>query len=149
MERKTSFALSGAIEKPETWTVEKLGKEFSGDIKTVPFTLKGEKGTAKCVSLIALVQAAKLHVNPKIKNHELAFCVVVKATDGYTVAFSFGELSPTHGKRDVWIALEKDGKPLSDRDAPVQLIVSDDEKPARWVHAVTSISVVDTAAAQK
>jgi DMSO/TMAO reductase YedYZ molybdopterin-dependent catalytic subunit len=44
--------------------------------------------------------------------------------------------------RKIWLALDVDGKPLPDADGPMKLVVPDDAKPARWVHAVQSISVV-------
>ena len=72
----------------------------------------------------------------------------MRGEDGYTVALSLGELLPTYGKRAVWIALDHDGKPLTDKEAPVELIVPEDEKPSRWVHAVTRITLVDSAAGE-
>jgi hypothetical protein len=69
----------------------------------------------------------------------------VKAADGYTAAFSMGELLPTVGKRDVWVAFDFPDGPISDKEGPVQLIVPDDDKPSRWVHAVTTITIADGA----
>jgi DMSO/TMAO reductase YedYZ molybdopterin-dependent catalytic subunit len=147
-ERKTNLRIEGAVEKSGDWTVESLSKEFAADVKTVPYTLKGVKGEARCVPLLSLVEAAKPRLNAKIKNHQLAFVILVRGDDGYTVAFSLGELLPTYGKRAVWLALDHDGKPLSDKEAPAELIVPEDEKPSRWVHAVTRITLVDGASAE-
>jgi DMSO/TMAO reductase YedYZ molybdopterin-dependent catalytic subunit len=142
-ERKLTFRIEGAVEKPGDWTVDRLSTEFAGDVKTVSYTLKAEKGEVRCVPLLSLVQAAKPRVNAKVKNHQLAFIVIARADDGYTVAFSLGELLPAYGKREVWLALNRDGKPLSEKEGPVQLLVPEDEKPSRWVHSVTRITVVD------
>ncbi len=138
-----TFRITGAVEKPGEWTSEQLAKEFAGDIKTVSFTLKGEKGEARCVPLLILLQSARLHLDPKAKNHELAFVALVRAEDGYTIAFSLGELLPKFGRRQVWVALDRNGKPFTGDDAPVQLIVPEDEKGARWVHGIRSITLVD------
>lgn len=140
-----TFRIAGAVEKPGGWTVERVTKEFASDIHPVQYTIKGQQSTARCVSLLSLVQAAKPRLDPKIKNHQLAFEVMVRAKDGYAVAFSLGELLPQFGNRAVWIALDKDGQPLPDDMAPVQLLVPDDAKPARWVRAVSEITVVDGA----
>ena len=138
-----AFRIQGAVEKPAQWTAESLSKAFAGDVKTISYTLKGEKGQAQCVPLLAMVQAAKPRLNAKIKNHQLAFVLIVRAEDGYTVAFSLGELLPAYGKREVWLALDHDGKPLTEKEGPVALLVPEDEKPSRWVHRVTGITVMD------
>jgi hypothetical protein len=96
--------VDGAVEKLGTWTTERLTKEFAGDIRTVPYTLKGEKGEARCVPLLTLVRAARPRLDPKRKNHLVAFVVIVRAEDGYAAAFSLGELLPENGKREVWVA---------------------------------------------
>jgi hypothetical protein len=138
-----TFRLEGAVEKPGSWTSERLATEFAGDVKTVDFTLKGEKGQARCVPLLAFLQAAKPRLNSKAKNHQLAFIALVRAEDGYTIAFTLGELLPQFGKRQVWLALDRNGQPFHGDDAPVQLIVPEDEKGARWVHGIRSITLVD------
>ena len=143
-----SFQILGAVEKPGAWTASRLEKEFAGDIKTVAYILRRdkkpeEKGEARCLPLYALIQAAKPLLNPKVKNHLLAFVAVVRGDDGYTIAFSLGELTPQVGGRSVYIALDRNGKPLRGDDGPVQLLSPDDHKPARWVHGVASITLVD------
>ena len=143
-----SFQIAGAIEKPGVWTVARLEKEFAGDIKTISYTMrraKGveEKGESRCLPLYALIQATKPLLNPKVKNHTLAFVALVRADDGYTIAFSLGEITPQVGGRNVYIALDRNGKPLRGDDGPVQLLSTDDQKPARWVHGVASITLLD------
>lgn len=140
-----SFRVEGRIEKPGEWTPERLAKEFASDVKTVSYTSNGEQGEARCVPLIALIQASKPRISAKIKNHQLAFAIIVHAADGYTAVFSMGELLPSIGKREVWIALDKKGAPLSDKEGPVQLIVPEDNKPSRWVHAIATITILDGA----
>jgi hypothetical protein len=142
-QKQDAFRIAGAVEKPGEWTPEQLKKEFAGDIKTVSYTLKGEKGEAHCLPLLTLIQAAKPRLNPKAKNHQLAFAIMVRADDGYTICFSMGELLPQVGKRAVWLALDRNGKPLSEAEAPVELLSTDDEKPSRWVHNIASITLLD------
>ncbi len=138
-----TIRIGGAVEKPDAWTVERLSKEFAGDLHTVHYTLKGTKREARCVPLIALIEAAKPRLNPQIKNHELAFLVLARGKDGYTVSFSLGELLPQYGKSAVWVALDRDGKPLPEQAAPAELLVPGDVKPSRWVRALAEITLVD------
>jgi hypothetical protein len=72
--------------------------------------------------------------------------VLVKGRDGYGVVFSLPELMAAVGNRTVWVALEEDGKPLAESDGPVRLIVPDDNAPARAVHEVGEIEVVEVGA---
>ena len=143
--KPSTIRVSGAVENPRDWTPEQMKAEFAADFKTVPYTLKGVKGEAQCLPLLILIKAAKIKVNPKQKNHELAFGVVVKGRDGYAACFSYGELQPQIGKRSVWVALDRNGKPLPGAAAPAELLSPDDEKPSRWVHAISSITVIDGA----
>ncbi len=143
VQREEACRIEGAVDRPGDWTRTRLTNEFAADIKSVSYTLKGGKSQAHCIPLLTLVQAAKPRLNPKAKNHQLAFAVMVRADDGYTVCFSMGELSPRIGKRAVWLALDRDGKPLPESDGPLQLLSTDDEKPARWVRSVVSITLVD------
>ena len=140
---KQTFHIEGAIEKSGEWSVDRLSKEFTGEIKNVFYTLKGEKGEAKCVPLLAFVQAAKPRLNAKVKNHPLSFAIIIRAKDGYTVTFGLGELMPAYGKREVWLALDQNGKSLPDKETPVSLIVPEDEKPSRWVHGISRITILD------
>lgn len=139
----TSFAVMGAVAKPSYWTFEKLAKEFAAEVQSVDYVLKGSKGTAKCVPLLSLLKAAEPRLNPKVKNHLLAFVAFVRAEDGYTASFSLGELQKDIGKREVWIALERNGHPIPGDDGPVELIVTTDDKPARWVHGISLVFLVD------
>jgi hypothetical protein len=142
-QKEASFRIEGAVEKPGEWTAARLATEFAGEVKNVSFTLKGETSQARGVPLLAVLQAAGLRLNPKIKNHQFSFIVLVRAEDGYTIAYTLGEMLPQFGKRQMWLALDRNGKPFTGDDAPVQLIVPEDEKGARWVHGIRSITLVD------
>jgi DMSO/TMAO reductase YedYZ molybdopterin-dependent catalytic subunit len=124
-------------------------------MRTVQCTSQGGQHSAKCVALVTLLKAAGVQTelkmdpkaDPKVKNYPLRFVVMVAGRDGYTAAFSLGELMPEVGNEAVWLAVEVDGKPLADADGPARLIVPGDDKPARNVHAVGTITIVDGAKA--
>lgn len=142
-QQEKSFRVSGAVAKPGIWTLARLTKEFAAEIKTVDYVLKNNKGQARCVPLLAVLKASHPRLNPKVKNHHLAFTALVRADDGYTISFSWGELQPDVGKREVWLALDRNGQPIPGEDGPVELIVLGDEKPSRWVHGIARIVVAD------
>lgn len=141
-----SLKVTGDVKKSESWTISRLKTEFAGQVKSMSYTLKGEKHTAHAVPLRILIDTEGIRVNPHIKHHELQFHIDVTGHDGYTVAFSLAELLPEIGNRAVWVALDRDDKALpSNEGPPLDLIVPDDVKPARWVHGIVSVTVVDGA----
>ena len=142
-----SFHVSGAVGRPADWTADRLAKDQAGAAQTIHYTLKGVAHTARAVPLLAVIQAAQPGYNARIKNHRLQFLVAVQGFDGYTVDFSLAELLPEIGHRAAWLALDEDGRPLTDESGPVQLIVPDDAKPGRWVHDVRAVTVIDGAQA--
>jgi hypothetical protein len=147
--------IQGSTTKPSDWTVEQIQTQLAADIKPVEYKSKGAMHTFSCVPLVSLLKAAGVPVefvmkpgaDPKVKNPQMRRAVLVSGRDGYSVAFSMAELLPMVGNRAVWVALEEDGKPLSENDGPVRLIVPDDGMPARGVHGVASIDVVEVNAA--
>ena len=142
-----SFRIAGAVGKPRAWSVAQVRREMPGSVRALTYTLKGRRHTAHVVALWTLLGAAQPRLNPRIKHHLLQFTAAVQGQDGYTADFTFGELAPDFGQRAVWVALDEDGQPLVGDSGPVHLLVPEDKKPARWVHAVRLITVVDGAQA--
>lgn len=141
----STFRLGGAVDRPGTYDVARLEREFADRIRVVPFTLKGEPGRARCIPLLALIEAAGPRPATGRRNPSVGFAVVVQGDDGYTVCFGLGELLPDAGGREVYVALDRDGGPLPPGEGPVRLIVPGDSRPSRWAYAVESITVVDAA----
>jgi len=152
-----AIQVAGTDGAVQSWTVARMKDALAGDAKTIEYTGRGQKHTANAVPLVALLKAAGVPValkmdpnaDPKLKNHNLRLAVVVEAGDGYTAAFSLGELMPEIGNKEVWLVLDEDGKPLSQRDGLVKLVLPAEKMPARWVRDVVSISVVDPTAAKR
>ena len=140
-----SFKITGDVHTQETWDAARIDRDLKSDIQVVKYTLKGHDHTSRAAPLIALIEKSQPDVNPRIKNHELQFVVAVQGFDGYTVDFSMAELLPAIGNRKVWIALDEDGKPLSQEGGALEVIVPEDVKPGRWVHGITTITVTDGA----
>jgi hypothetical protein len=146
----SSFHVAGFGINPSDWTVDKIQTQLADQIKPIQYTSHGAKHTFDCIPLIALLQAAgvpadfvmKSGVDPKLKNPQLRQVIIVSGRDGYAVVFSMAEVLPMVGDRPIWVALDEDGQPLNDNDEPVRLIVPDDKMPARGVHQVASIDIV-------
>lgn len=68
----------------------------------------------------------------KIQGAELRNYVVVSAKDGYAVVLALAEVDPSLQKNQIIIADRMDGKSLDEKRGPFQLVVPEDERPARW-----------------
>ena len=149
-----SIRITGTDGTAQTWAPARMKEALATDLKSIEYTGRGAKHTANAVPLLALLKAAGVPValkmdpnaDPKMKNYNLRLAVVVEAGDGYTATFSFGEIMPEIGGKEVWLALDEDGKPLTERDGLARLIVPADTMPVRWVRDVVSIDVVNPAA---
>lgn len=138
------LAVTGDVANRMALTNAELRTRFASEIKDVAFTLKGTPGHAHAIPLLSIVKAAAPKVNPKRKHGDLALAVEVEGEDGYSATFGAGDLDDGLG-HPVWAALDWNDAPLAPEDGPVRLIVPGDAKPARWVHAVRAIRVVDLA----
>jgi len=146
--KPTSIKVTGSVTQPGEWTVESIVKEFAGDVKEITFKTKDGTAKARVVPLLKLVNHAKPKVDEKAHHPELAFCIVVKGTDGYAATFSMGELLPEIGAAEVYVGLDRDGKPLPEKQQPMSLLVVSDKKGSRHVHGIATVTVVDAATTQ-
>ncbi|MGX1788427.1 hypothetical protein ACWIGM_16880 [Bosea sp. NPDC055332] len=93
---------------------------------------KGEQsGRFEGVLLWELLLSLGLAKQPS-SHADLQRTFVVTGRDGYSVAFSLGEIIPDLGGRAVMVAERVDGRTLSDRDG-LRLIVPGDKRGARSV----------------
>lgn len=135
-------AVAGAVTKPMTFSVDEL-RGLPTQVSTT-LTRRGEPGEAestssvKGVPLAALVKQAGL-VEPD-RNSWKHTVVVVSATDGYAVAFSWPELVNTDVGAGVLVIYERDGKPLDNREGPIALVSAQDQRTGprhvRWVQRI-------------
>jgi DMSO/TMAO reductase YedYZ molybdopterin-dependent catalytic subunit len=146
----SAVSVTGAVAKPGDWAVDRIKSELSADVASVEYSGHDGKHTASAVPLVSLLKASGVvtqlkqdpKADPKSKHDELHYVVTVEGSDGYYTVLSAAELLAEVGNHKAWIAIDEDGKPLADKEGPMKLIVPDDQKPARWVHSIKTISVV-------
>lgn len=101
-------------------------------------TLKGmSSGHYKGVLFWDVLQSLKAFDGLE-HNAELGKTFLVRASDGYEIAFSVGEIHPQFGNTPLMLATEVDGKPI---DGGWRLIVPGDKRGARAVHDITAIDI--------
>jgi hypothetical protein len=93
------------------------------------------------VSLLAVLANAGVPTGKDLRGPAMAIYVVVEAADGYRATFALAELDPAFTDRVILVADRRDGKPLSAREAPFQIIVPGEKKHARWVRQAIGLKV--------
>jgi Oxidoreductase molybdopterin binding domain len=93
------------------------------------------------VSLIDILSKAGIPTGNELRGKELTRYVIVEASDGYRVLFALPELEPAFTDRVILLADRRDGRRLSDREGPLQIIVPGEKKHARWVRQVTRLVI--------
>ena len=94
------------------------------------------------VALREILSRAGAPVDKPLRGKALASFVRVTAADHYQVVFGLADLDPSLGNTQVMLADQRDGQPLAS-DGPYRLLVTGDQRPARWVRQVTAIEVID------
>jgi hypothetical protein len=91
------------------------------------------------VELIDLLKPLGVAEKPRGKDFRLY--VVVEGSDGYQVVYSIGEITPDVHDGTVIVADSLDGKPIGET-GPLQLVLTGEKRPARWVHNLVAIRVL-------
>lgn len=101
----------------------------------------GIKTTHEGVALRDVLLKAGVPLGDALRGKALARVVIVSAADGYQVTFAIAELDPGFTDHVILIADTRNGKPLLADSGPLQVIVPQDKRAARWVRQVTSVEV--------
>ncbi len=106
---------------------------------TNPHTKKQERYEG--VPLRALLDQVGVPFGEKLRGPEMRKYIVINAKDGYEVILALVEIDPMFQPNQVLVADTLNGKALDDKQGPLQLVVPEDQRPARWVRMITKISV--------
>jgi hypothetical protein len=90
------------------------------------------------VELIDLLMPLGVPAKPHGK--DLRLYLVAEGSDGYKVVYSIGEVTPDVHDGMVLLADSLDNKPLIE-SGPLQLVITGDARPARWVRNLVAIRV--------
>jgi DMSO/TMAO reductase YedYZ molybdopterin-dependent catalytic subunit len=132
-----AVTVSGTVQHPLTLTIADLKAMPAVDIAVSQETDRGPaQGKFRGALLWAVIDKAGLS-NGAQKNAYLRHTILVSGSDGYAAALGEGEIDPKLEGKQVVLAYEKDGAPLT---AP-RLVVPGDAHAARGVHDVVSVEV--------
>lgn len=106
---------------------------------TNPHTKKQEKYEG--VPLRALLDQVAVPAGEKLRASEMRDYIAISAKDGYEVVIALVEIDPMFQQNQILVADTLDGKPLDEKHGPLQLVVPEDQRRARWVRMVNKISM--------
>jgi hypothetical protein len=92
------------------------------------------------VPLATLLAKVNAPMGAEFKGATMTTYVVATGSDNYSVVLSLAEVDPSFHGGQVIVADARDGQPLA-ASGPFELIVSDDKRPARWVHNLVAITL--------
>jgi len=137
----TSLEIRGDVNKPRSWTVDDVKKQFAGEIQTVTKTGRDKKeSTLTGIPLISLLRAADLKLEETPKHYDYSFFVIVQANDGYRGYFTIAELTLDVKDSPTLLVWEENGKPLADVEQPFRLFT---RGTSRSMHGIMHITLVD------
>ena len=109
--------------------------------QTVKVTDHGTAATFEGVLLTDVLAKVDLPLGEKFHSTGASYYMLVEARDGYRAVFAWAELDSTFMDKSVYVVMKRDGKPLSEKDGPFQLVVPGEKRAARWVRQVTALRI--------
>ena len=109
--------------------------------QTVKVTDHGTAATFEGVLLTDVLAKVDLPLGEKFHSTGASYYMLVEARDGYRAVFAWAELDSTFMDKSVYVVMKRDGKPLSEKDGPFQLVAPGEKRAARWVRQVTALKV--------
>jgi hypothetical protein len=70
-----------------------------------------------------------------------SYYLQVEARDGYRAVFAWAELDPSFLDKAVYVVTRRDGKALTEKDGPFQLVAPGEKRGARWVRQVAALRI--------
>jgi DMSO/TMAO reductase YedYZ molybdopterin-dependent catalytic subunit len=131
--------VSGEVARPLT-----LSREQFATLPRQTVRAKGHDGVDSQYegsSLVDILAKAGVPTGKDLRGPAIALYVAVEATDGYRAVYALAELDPAFTDRVILLADRRDGRPLSAREGPLQVIVPGEKKHARLVRQVIRLRV--------
>lgn len=109
-------------------------KMFSVNVQGKPVMFEG-------VLVSDILAKVDVPTGEKFAGTAASYFLVVEAKDGYRAVFAWAELDPGFADRPVYLAMKRDGKPLSEKDGPFETVVPGEKRDARWVRQVVALKI--------
>ena len=142
-----TVSVSGQVERPGSRTDEGLTGMPQVEVTPAPSKGHGEimrpERRFAGVPVWAILEDARLVLDPAIKEHVLRKLVVARDAEGYAVVIAAGELEPRFLNAPFIIATRDREGPLAPSDGGLRLIPAYDLAGARHVKGISTLEVRD------
>lgn len=135
----TLLSISGEVERPLKLTAVDLAKLPRRTVSAKDHG--GKEASFEGVELGEVLKLAGVKFGEALRGKSLALFLVVDARDGYRAVFALPELDHAFTDRVILLADRRDGKPLTESEGPLRIVVPDEKRPARWVRQVISLTI--------
>lgn len=109
---------------------------------TVTTKEHGAEASYEGVLLHDVLERAGAPFGNQLRGKALSSYVLATARDGYAVVYTLTEMDPDFTDSEIIIADQQNGKPLSDQQGPLRIVVPHDKKLARSLRMLDRIEVV-------
>ena len=109
--------------------------------QTVKVADHGTPAVFEGVLLSDVLAKVDLPLGEKFHSSGAAYYMVVEAKDGYRATFAWAELDSTFMDKSAYVVTKRDGKALSDKDGPFQLVTPGEKRGGRWVRQVAALRI--------
>ncbi|MBV9677604.1 MAG: molybdopterin-dependent oxidoreductase [Acidobacteriaceae bacterium] len=94
------------------------------------------------VLLHDVLERAGAPFGSQLHGKALSSYVLATARDGYAVVYTLTEMDPDFTDSEIIVADQQNGKPLTDQQGPLRIVVPHDKKPARDLRMLDRIEIV-------
>src|SRR5581483_6418557 len=137
---QAAFLVDGEVERPLRLSVAELATLPRHTARVTDHN--GKEALFAGPPLVEILRLTGVKLGEQLRGKELTSYILVKAADGYQVVFALAELDPGFTDRVIFLADQRDGKPLSAQEGPWRIIVPEEKRQARWVRQVLSLTVL-------
>lgn len=134
-----ALTVTGEVPRPLNLSLADLAKKPRHSVTAKDHD--GNEGKYEGVLLGEILREAGVKSGKELRGGAVALYLFVEAADGYKAVFALPELDPAFTDRITLLADKRDGKPLAERDGPLQIIIPDEKRHARWVRQVKALTV--------
>jgi len=126
--------IKGEVPHPFTLTADEFAKLPRQSVRARDHD--GKDAEFEGVAVFEVLKRSGLKLGEDLRGTAVALYLVVEASDGYRAVFALPEIDPACTDRTILLADRRDGKPLSDREGSLRIVVPGEKRHARWVRQV-------------
>jgi len=144
-----ALALASVLAQSQQLTVQtETGKQTvlsRADLDGMPHVkvTTSQNLTFEGVALREVLEKGGVAFGESLRGKRLSSCLLVEASDGYSVVIALPEVDPAFTDKQIVLAFLENGKPLDAHAGPYRIVIPGEKRMARWVRQVTTLKVVN------